>query len=118
MKMRTPVIAFQMTSLHWQRSVPVNIEPCVCWRGRSLPVLFKVSTALNYTSYSFVLKNNYKRLLKNVSEVARNSGRYTCFLRSISGFISQVLAMDVSFFSVLFYALYSRISSTSKWKHW
>ena len=39
---------------------PFFITNCVCRRERSLPLLFEVSTALNYTS--FVFKNNQKRL--------------------------------------------------------
>ena len=47
--MRTPVTAFQMTSLHWQRSVSVkrtrggklNLSQPACIGRRVLPLLFK-----------------------------------------------------------------------------
>ena len=75
MKMRTPVTAFQMTSLHWQRSVSVkrtrggklNLSQPQCIGRWLLPLLFK--SINRYKLYTFwkTLKNDC---------VPSNSGRW------------------------------------------
>ena len=76
MKMRTPVTAFQMTSLHWQRSVSVkrtrgeklNLSQPACIGRRALPLLYQPLSIIH------LLKNTLVFTL-NVC-VPSNSGRW------------------------------------------
>ena len=133
MKMRTPVTAFQMTSLHWQRSVSVNRTMteklklnqlvyigaeghCLCcfkYQQHSIIHLLSFKTIKN-AFWKSLQSSHFRALTWQAQCISEN----TCFQGSMSGFISQDLVTDVDFLSVFCNALFSRIWSTSKWKHW
>ena len=132
--MRAPVTAFQMTSLHWQRSVSVNRTMneklklnqlvyigaeghCLCcfkYHQHSIIHLLSFKTIEN--AYWKSLQSSHFRAL---TSQAQCSSENTCFQGSMSGFMSQDQVTDIWFLVFfLFNALFSRIWSTSKWKHW
>ena len=121
MKMRTPVTAFQMTSLHWQRSVSVNRAMneklklnqlvyigaeghCLCcfkYQQHSIIHLLSFKTIKN-AFWKSLQSSHFRALTSQAQCISEN----TCFQGSMSGFISQDLVTDVDFLSVFYSMLY------------
>ena len=114
MKMRTPVTAFQMTSLHWQRSVSVNRTMneklklnqlvnigaeghCLCcfkYQQHSIIHLLSFKT-IKSAFWKSLQYSHFRALTSQAPCISEN----TCFQGSMSGFISQDLVTDVDFLS-------------------
>ena len=112
MKMRTLVTAFQMTSLHWQRSVSVNRTMnkklklnqlvyigaeghCLCcfmYHQHSIIHTLSFKTIKN-AFWKSLQSSHFKALTSQVQCISEN----TCFQGSMSGFISQDLVTNVDF---------------------
>ena len=121
--MRTPVTAFQMTSLHWQRSVSVN---------RTMNKKLKLNQLVNigaeghclccfkYQQHSIIhllyfktIKSAFWKSLQSshfraLTSQAQCSSENTCFQGSMSGFMSQDQVTDVDFLSFFYAMLYFR----------
>ena len=117
MKRRTPVTAFQMTSLHWQRSVSVNRTMteklklnqlvyigaeghCLCcfkYQQHSIIHLLPFKTIKN-AFWKSLQSSHFRALTSQAQCISEN----TCFQGSMSGFISQDLVTDVDFLSFFF----------------
>ena len=121
MKMRTPVTAFQMTSLHWQRSVSVsrtmneklklnqlvNIGAeghCLCcFKYQQHSIIHLLSfKKIKSSFWKSLQSSHFRALTSQVPCISEN----TCFQGSMSGFISQDLVTDVDFLSVFYSMLY------------
>ena len=119
--MRAPVTAFQMTSLHWQRSVSVNRTMneklklnqlvyigaeghCLCcfkYHQHSIIHLLSFKTIEN--AYWKSLQSSHFRALTSQAQCISEN---TCFQGSMSGFISQDLVTDIDFLSFFYSMLY------------
>ena len=117
MKMRTPVTAFQMTSLHWQRSVSVSRTMneklklnqlvyigaeghCLCcfkYQQHSIIHLLSFKT-IKSAFWKSLQSSHFRALTSQAPCISEN----TCFQGSMSGFISQDLVTDVDFLSVFY----------------
>ena len=120
MKMRTPVTAFQMTSLHWQRSVSVNRTMNEKLKLNQLVLIGAEGHCLccfKYHQHSIIhllsfrtIKNGFWKSLQSsqfrtLTSQAPCTLENTCFPGSISGFISQDLVTDATLISCLFFIL-------------
>ena len=116
--MRTPVTAFQMTSLHWPRSISVNRTMneklklnqlvyigaeghCFKYQQHSIIHLLSFKTIKN-TFWKSLQSSHFKALTSQAQCISEN----ICFQGSMTGFISQDLITDVDFLSFFYSMLY------------
>ena len=119
--MRTPVTAFQMTSLHWQRSISVNGTMNEKLKLNQLAYIGAEGHCLcgfKYHQHSIMHLLSFKKI-KNVfwkslqcshfralTSQAPGISENTCFQGFMSGFISQDLVTNVDFLSFFYSMLY------------